>query len=82
MAITPAPPAMPAWSVVGQTETIQPSPTGSGVVSGVQVSYTTTDGHTGTVFVPDTQYNPDTVRQLINARVALVSQVGRLSSAG
>ena len=82
MAVIPAPAAMPSWQVTGTTETIQPSPTGSGVDQGVLTSYTTSDGHSGSVFVPFSQLTPDAVKQAITARVALLSQVRRLSSGG
>lgn len=79
MAVSAAPPATTTWKFDNQVETIQPSPTG-GVTSGFKVTFITGDGHSGSVFVPDAQYDPATVKALIDAKVAIMAQVARLSS--
>lgn len=79
MAVSMQPPATTSWTFDNQVETLQPSPTG-GVTSGWKVTFVTGDGHTGSVFVPDAQYSPDVVKRLIDAKVATMAQVARLSS--
>ena len=57
------------WTVTGQMEVTAPDSTGR-YVPGVKVSFTTVTGLSGTVFVPDAQYNTERVRAAINERVA------------
>lgn len=73
-----AQPQAPLWRVTAQVETNRTDSNGR-FVSGVLVSYNTRDGIAGTVFVPDAQYTPEYVRQLINARVAQHTQVAGLT---
>lgn len=68
----------PGWRVTGQVERLQATPDGK-VVSGVVVSFTTAGGHSGTVFVPDTLYDPAHVAQAVQARAAVMDQVGQLA---
>lgn len=56
------------WNVTTQQETTRPDSTGR-FVSGVLVTFTTSNGLSGSVFVPDAQYTPDNVRSAIQARV-------------
>lgn len=49
------------------------------VVTGVQVYFTTGDGNTDSVFVPDEHYNVDNVRKMVTARATLVDTIGGLS---
>lgn len=67
---TPPPP----WRVVGQREEYRPGPTGA-YVSGVVVQYQLPEGTTGSVFVPDSQYTPDVVRAMVDARAAVMAQI-------
>lgn len=67
----------PAWRVIGQSETNRSDATGH-FASGVLVTYVTREGVTGSVFVPDAKYTPDTVTSMINARVAQHSVIGQL----
>lgn len=68
---------MPAWRVISQSETNRTDAAGH-FVSGVLVYYTTANGVSGSVFIPDSQYNPDTVKARINERVAQHNVVGGL----
>lgn len=67
------------WQVTGQTEQTQVSPAGA-PVRGVQVFFTTGNGHQGSVFVPYTTYNTDTVRRLVGQAAANMDSIGQLSS--
>lgn len=49
------------------------------VIKGYQVTFTTGLGHTGTVFVPESQYQPDMVRSAIKAQASIVDAVNTLS---
>ncbi len=80
MSSSPESPAA-SWSVTGQVEATEFSQQGQ-MQKGVRISFQTGQGHTGTVFVPQAQYNPDTVRQLVQAQANLMDQVGALSSSG
>lgn len=66
------------WQVTGQTEYTQVNPTGQ-PVAGMKVLFTTGKGHSGSVFVPLAQYNPTTVRGLINTQAATLDAVGSLT---
>lgn len=70
--------AMPHWRVTGQQETNRTDATGR-FVSGVLVAFTIDNGVAGSVFVPDAQYTPDNVKQLIAARVAQLTGVANLA---
>lgn len=61
--------AIEAWTVGSQQEATGQDSLGH-YVPGVNVSFQTVSGMVGSVFVPNTQYNADTVRQMIAARVA------------
>ena len=69
----------PAWTVISQSETMGIGPTGV-AGSGVKVSFRLTDGTVGSVFVPDAQYNADSVRAAIAARVDVLQAVKGLSA--
>lgn len=68
-----------SWQVTGQTEQTQISQGGS-PVRGVQVFFTTGQGHEGSVFVPYVQYNPQTVRTLVGTAAAQMDAIGALNS--
>lgn len=72
-------PQQSSWRVTSQTEQTQPNGLGQ-FVQGMMVAFITGNGVRGTVFVPDTQYNTDTVRQLISQKAAALDAVGSLSS--
>lgn len=64
------------WKVLNQRQT-------SMVVAGTfvpaqEVTFETTDGDTGSVQVPLSQFSPDTVRQAIEERVQALSDVRNL----
>lgn len=67
-----------SWAVTTQQETTRPDSTGR-FVQGVLIGFQTSDGLTGTVFVPDTQYTPDYVKQVIQARVDVMSGIQGLN---
>lgn len=67
-----------SWRVVSQVETVAPDALGR-VVPGVQVTFETATGLTGSVFVPRAQYSVENVRKLIVERVTLLHQVQNLS---
>lgn len=66
------------WTVTGQTQATELADTG-GFVSGVTVSFRTGNGVIGSVFVPDSIYNVDTVRQLVSQRAASLDAVHGLT---
>lgn len=74
---TPAP--TDTWQVVGQAPASKVNPSGTDVQEGYDVTFVTGQGHTGTVFVPLSQYRPDRVKELIAARAAMLDQVGSLT---
>jgi hypothetical protein len=64
------------WKVTAQRQT-------SMVVAGafvpaMEVTFETTDGDTGSVLIPVTQYDADAVKLAIDARVAAIAQVRAL----
>lgn len=77
------PPAVPAstWQVTGQLEG-QEFNAQHQLVPGVRITFTTGQGHQGTVFVPRAQYNPAKVRELVGQQAALMDEVGGLSGGG
>lgn len=67
------------WAVTAQQEVTAPDANGR-YVPGVRVSFQTARGLTGTVFVPDQQYNAATVRAAVNARVDLMHSINDLGA--
>lgn len=65
------------WKVISQQETSGQNDQGA-YVHGVTVTFQTTKGVTGTVFVPDSVYNADTVRARVQARVDAMHDVHAL----
>lgn len=63
--------------VTGQMPTTQLA--GGRFVKGVEVSFVTAKGNTGSVFLPDDQYTPDAVRAAIAERAALMDAVSGLT---
>jgi len=74
----PNPADLTTWKVTGQTEYTQVATTGP-PVQGVKVFYTTGQGHSGSVFVPYSQYNQANVRAAINQAAATMDAVGQLT---
>lgn len=68
-----------SWSVVAQQQQTKVGPTGV-LDDGFNVLFTTGNGHTGSVFVPMSQYNVDNVRALVQAQANLLDAVGALSN--
>lgn len=67
------------WSVTGQTEYTQVGATGP-PVKGVLVAFTTGRGHSGSVFVPYSQYTAAHVRGVVANAAANMDAVGMLTS--
>lgn len=74
----PSPADLTSWTVTGQNEYTQVTP-GGGPVAGMRVFYTTAKGHSSSIFVPQAQYNPVTVRALISRAAANLDEIGSLS---
>lgn len=67
----------PTWEITSQQERTQPGADGR-LVSGVVVGFRTAAGNMGTVFVPDSQYNPNEVARMVAARAAVMDGVSNL----
>lgn len=71
---------MAYWQVTAQTPNqIQVTSAGQ-VVNGTEVYFSTGDGNTGSVFVPDDHYNEKTVRDMVQARADIIDAVGGLAN--
>lgn len=71
---------MASWTVTGQvTDQVRVTDAGQ-TIEGAQVYFTTGEGQTGSVFVPDTQYTEAKVRQMIEHRAAQLDAVFNLAS--
>lgn len=71
--------AATGWTVTGLVADQFDYAPGRDPVLGTRVNFITSDGHRGTVFVPDDHLSEDTARDLIRAKAAILSGVGRLS---
>lgn len=69
----------PAWKVISQTEQQGRNPQGN-FVPGHLVGYQLASGQVGTVFVPDSTYTPDKVKEAINGAAVNVDAVATLTS--
>jgi hypothetical protein len=69
------------WRVESQTPRTRADSTGN-VADGFDIAFQTGDGHTGTVFVPQSRYTADNVRAIIQAQANLMDEVGSLTSGG
>ena len=65
------------WQVTGQSPTTVPSPSGT-VERGMNVTFRTSTGVLSTVFVPDSMYTPDNVKNIIAQKAAVLDQVSGL----
>lgn len=76
----PAPvPSQASWHVTGQMQTSDIGSNGA-VQKGVRVDFLTGQGHAGTVFVPQPNYQPQQVAAMIQAQANLMDQIGSLSA--
>ena len=71
-------PAPGGWKVVGQSPRIQPDSTGR-YVPGVEVQFVTGNGVSSSVWVPNTAYSVELVRELIASKVKSLDAVSGLS---
>lgn len=71
-------PVQHRWHVTSQQETSRTTPQGQ-FLRGVNVYFTTAAGVSGSVFVSDSEYNAQSVRALIAARVAQLEAVQGLT---
>jgi hypothetical protein len=77
-ALTPGPAGGPPWSVVSVTETTDQDATGR-YAKGKAVTFQLGSGAMGTVFVPNANWTPDTVKALINQAAANLHAVTNLT---
>lgn len=66
-----------SWEVTGQVETMDQGPGGS-YVPGVKVTFRTSSGAIGSVFVPHERYTVDEVKRAIAARAGAMDAVSGL----
>ncbi len=67
------------WQVTGQvTDQVRVTDAGQTQV-GTYVYFTTGEGHSGSVFVPDQHYNAKTVHSMIAAKALMLDEVGKLA---
>lgn len=73
-----AQPQTSGWTVTSSQPTTTLDSAGR-PIKGYQVTFTTGLGHNGTVFVPDSQYQPDMVRAAVKAQAQIVDAINSLS---
>lgn len=74
--------ASSGWNVTGQVADQTILTNAGQAVTGVIVYFTTGDGHSGSVFIPDNHYTNKTfVHQAIQAKAVLMDEVGKLAQA-
>lgn len=66
------------WTIQAQREDYQKGPDGV-YGQGIVVTFVTGAGLMGSVFVPNTDYNPERVRQLVTARATAMQSVHQLT---
>lgn len=70
----------PAWWVTSQSSATQLG-LGGKFEQGYNVTFSTAQGHNGTVFVPNSQYqNPELAKQVIGNAAAALDTVGSLTA--
>jgi hypothetical protein len=69
--------AAPAWRINAQMQTTQLW--GGRFVRGVEVSFISGGGHSGSVFVPEDQFTPEGVSKAVAEKAALMDQIGTLT---
>lgn len=67
------------WSVTGDLPGQYEFDGAGNPVTGHLVSFTTGEGRTGNVFVPDVHYNPGYVRAQIAAKARIADEIGNLT---
>lgn len=73
-------PNVPRWSVQSQMPRTRANASGQ-ITEGYDINFVTRQGHSGTVFVTDTQYrDPSVVSQLVDAAARNMDAVGQLTS--
>lgn len=65
------------WSIVAQQQTTDLTPDGR-FQEVMRITFQTTEGVTGTLTVPISEYNPQHVQELISARAAAIKAVHNL----
>lgn len=78
MTANTAAPLPTTWTVTGQVAKFAADPTGK-PVNGVEISFTTTAGNSGTVFIPNTSFNVANAQAAIAARAAILDAVSNLT---
>lgn len=67
-----------AWTVTNVSDTMVNEP-GQGMVQGKKVTFKTFTGHTSSIDVPDTDFNADTVAEMVNDAATKIMQVATLN---
>lgn len=65
---------LPLYAVTSQQETVDLAANGS-YLTGVRVSFRTRSGALGSVFVPNDQYDPETVKRALAAKAEAMEAV-------
>ena len=76
---TASPAPVPDYTIVAQHNTIGFNTQGN-AVAGWQIDYSTPNGNTGSIFVPNAQYNLATVKELIEAQVQTMAAIHQLGT--
>ena len=71
------PDSTPLATVVGQSESTEMGPTRT-LMHGYRVTFQTRSGHTGSVFVPMTQFTRDNVLSAVRAAATNMETIGGL----
>jgi len=66
------------WHITTQNQTTRPDAQGN-FHEGIMVGFQTSNGLSGSVFVPNTQYNADNVKEMIQQRVNNMQEVHALT---
>jgi hypothetical protein len=66
------------WTVTSSSPNTNVDTSGR-VIKGYTVSFRTGAGHDGTVFVPESQYQPSIVRTMVRTQAAIVDEIAALS---
>lgn len=70
------------WEVTGDTPGQYDFDGAGNPVVGHLISFTTGEGRTGSVFVPEAHYNPQYVRTQIAAKARVADEIGSLTGEG
>lgn len=69
-----------SWQVTGQAADQYETDGAGNPVTGYRVSFITGAGNRGSVFVPNDQYKPETVKTLIQAQANTMDAIGALKA--